>query len=155
MRAQPKHNPVTDHRELGAQTIVAVLQAGEAGCTRPTLERNLAHIEPLTLNDSLDSLHQQGVLRVAGEHINAPDAKERRHKADLLAAVVLHVLATSHRPMSTERVSVRVERNPRNPREREEVQIALHVLATDELAQHEQRGWRATRAAIRATELSF
>lgn len=75
---------------------------------------------------------------------------------DPLAAVVLHVLVTEgQQGISTDEVARSCERDPADAAERREIEVALDVLVRDELAIGEDPSFRPTRAAIRATELSF
>jgi hypothetical protein len=85
---------------------------------------------------------------------------------DLLAAVVLHTLVTEGREgISAERVALACERNPYSQSDTEEIEAALKLLSEDGLAERERAGgaqgregtglFRPTRAAVRASELSF
>jgi hypothetical protein len=75
---------------------------------------------------------------------------------ELLAAVVLHTLVTNRRQaMTVNQVARACERNPRDPADTDEVEAALQVLLDDGLAECENERYRPTRAAVRATELSF
>lgn len=75
---------------------------------------------------------------------------------DLLAAVVLDVLVRAGPAgLALREITRACERNPRNPEEAREVEIAANILVADELATREADLYRPTRAAIRAAELSF
>ncbi len=109
---------------------------------------------------------------------NSQDKGSSQHP-DLLAAVVLHTLVSEARDgMSAAAVAVACERDPSEPDDINEIEAALQLLLEDGLAEceadpqgeHEsigksdttlepdtplQHSYRATRAAIRANELSF
>lgn len=82
---------------------------------------------------------------------------QQAHKTDLLAAVVSHVLVTRGcEGMAFEAISREVERDPANAEERQEVQLALQALVDYDLAVAlGPDGWKPTRAAVRAADLSF
>jgi predicted transcriptional regulator len=92
---------------------------------------------------------------------NSQDDSFSQHPEDLLAAVVLHTLLNqAHEGMSVEAVAVACERDPDEQRDIEEIEASLAILLEDGLAEREGRTsrqglYRATRAAIRANELSF
>lgn len=157
MHETAKHDRAEHDREVDAEIIVAVLYAHDGSCSRTDLERELAHIDALTLNDALARLGGHGVVQVAGEHIEVPDAEQERQKVDQLAAVVLHHLATAsdRKVLSTEHVTREVERDPNVADEQREVDVALRLLVADDLAHRRLQGWEASRAAVRANELSF
>lgn len=157
MHETAKHDRAERDREVDAEVMVAVLYTHEGRCSRADLERRLTHIDALTLNDALARLDDQGTIQAAGERIEVPDAEHERHKVDLLAAVVLHHLATASDPtaLSTEHITREVERAPDVADEQREVDIALRVLVADDLAHKRSQGWEASRAAVRANELSF
>ncbi len=77
---------------------------------------------------------------------------------DLLAAVVLHTLvADGRRGIAVEQVASACERDPDDPGDREAIEAALDSLLGDGLAQRDGADdlFAPTRAAIRASELSF
>jgi hypothetical protein len=75
---------------------------------------------------------------------------------DLLAAVVLHTLVTRGlRGISAQEVASACERDPSNRADMREVHAALEVLLEDGLARREGEAFHPTRAAVRASELSF
>jgi hypothetical protein len=82
------------------------------------------------------------------------DATRDNRLIDQLAAVVLHVLV-SERARTFEAICRAVERDPKKPHERSEVDAALTGLVRDKLAAQEGEQWTPTRAAVRAAELSF
>jgi hypothetical protein len=92
---------------------------------------------------------------------NSQDDSFSQHPEDLLAAVVLHTLLSGAREgMSVVAVARACERDPDEQHDIEEIEAALAILLEDGLAEREgrasrQASYRATRAAIRATELSF
>lgn len=157
MHETAKHDRAEHDREVDAEVIVAVLYAHDGSCSRADLERGFAHIDALDLNDSLARLGDHGAIQTAGERIEVPDAEQERHKVDLLAAVVLHHLATASEPttLSTEHITREVERDPNVADEQREVDMALRVLVTDDLARRRPQGWETSHAAVRANELSF
>jgi hypothetical protein len=70
--------------------------------------------------------------------------------------VVLHVLVSeAHEGMTIAQVAKACERDPADPADVDEVEAALEVLLDDGLAESEDERYRPTRAAIRASELSF
>lgn len=84
------------------------------------------------------------------------DGDEQAHKLDLLAAVVLHTLVSKGRDgISAQHVARGCERDPADPAEMHEIEMALSILLADGLAQQEHDLFAPTRAAIRAEELSF
>lgn len=76
---------------------------------------------------------------------------------DALAAVVVHVLVTQGREgMTTDQVARECERDPSDEPERQEVSLALDVLAGYRLAvRGDDDLWRPTLAASHAARLSF
>lgn len=75
---------------------------------------------------------------------------------DLLAAVVLHTLVTEGREgMTVARVATACERDPSDAADIDEIEAALEILLDDGLAKCEDELILPTRAAIRASELSF
>jgi hypothetical protein len=76
---------------------------------------------------------------------------------DLLAAVVLHTLVSKAREegMSVSDVARACERDPSDAADMDEIEVALEILLDDGLAQCVDAIFTATRAAIRASELSF
>jgi hypothetical protein len=75
---------------------------------------------------------------------------------DLLAAVVLHTLVSEGREgISTRHVARACERDPSDPAEMREIEVALGILLDDGLARREGELFAPTRPAIRASELSF
>ncbi|MGA9315511.1 MAG: hypothetical protein WBV77_12895 [Solirubrobacteraceae bacterium] len=109
---------------------------------------------------------------------NSQDESSSQHP-DLLAAVVLHTLVSEARDgMTVAAVAVACERDPDEPDDLEEIEAALQLLLKDGLAEDKpdplcrvertagpdttpkpsdppQLLYRPTRAAIRASELSF
>jgi hypothetical protein len=84
-----------------------------------------------------------------------PDQDATQH-IDLLAGVVMYeLIEVSPRALTVEQVCRKAERKPKNPEERAEVEAALRVLVADKLARKQDDKWVATRAAVRAEELSF
>jgi hypothetical protein len=75
---------------------------------------------------------------------------------DLLAAVVLHTLVGAGAAgLTLPQVARACERDPDRFPEAREVEVALRILIADDLATRDGDLYRATRAAIRAAELSF
>jgi hypothetical protein len=75
---------------------------------------------------------------------------------DLLAAVVLPTLVGAGKGgLTLAQVARACERDPRRLPEAREVELALRVLIADDLATRSGERYLATRAAIRAAELSF
>jgi hypothetical protein len=75
---------------------------------------------------------------------------------DPLAAVVLHILVSEARDgFTSAQVAKACERDPNDPSDLDEVEAALEVLLNDGLAQSQDDLYRPTRAAVRASELSF
>ena len=75
---------------------------------------------------------------------------------DLLAAVVLHTLVSQGREgMTIAQVTGACERDPADPADVDELEAALEVLLDDDLAESRVDLYLPTRAAIRASELSF
>jgi hypothetical protein len=75
---------------------------------------------------------------------------------DLLAAVVLHTLVSEAREgFSVAQIAKACERDPADPADVDEVEAALEVLIDDDLAYDQDDLYRPTRAAVRASELSF
>jgi hypothetical protein len=75
---------------------------------------------------------------------------------DLLAAVVLQTLVgAGPAGLTLPQVARACERQPDRLPEAREVEVALRILIDDELATRDGDLYRATRAAIRAAELSF
>lgn len=75
---------------------------------------------------------------------------------DLLAAVVLDTLVgASPESLSGSEVARACERDPNRGADVREIGVALQTLIADGLAVRARRGYRATRAAVRAAELSF
>jgi hypothetical protein len=86
---------------------------------------------------------------------NSQDSASSQHP-DLLAAVVLHTLVSEGRDgMTVSGVAVACERDPDDPTDAKEVETALEILLDDGLAQHDDELFWPTRAAVRASELSF
>jgi hypothetical protein len=86
---------------------------------------------------------------------NSQERSASQHP-DLLAAVVLHTLVSEGREgMTVARVTLDCERDPNDPSDRTEIEAALEILLDDGLARREDELFRPTRAAIRASELSF
>lgn len=80
--------------------------------------------------------------------------------------MVLHTLVTAGREgIASVSVAIACERDPGSPADMEEIKAALELLIEDGLAQPDQRSgsevqsqirlFRPTRAAVRASELSF
>lgn len=75
---------------------------------------------------------------------------------DLLAAVVLETLVEANgQALTHQQIALACERRPGDARESEEIYEALRILLGDQLASAAGEGFRATRAAIRAAQLSF
>lgn len=75
---------------------------------------------------------------------------------DLLAAVVLHTLVSEGAEgMTIAQVTGVCERDPADPADVDELEAALEVLLDDGLAESRDDLYLPTRAAIRASELSF
>jgi len=75
---------------------------------------------------------------------------------DPLAAVVLHTLVFEAREGFTlAQIAVACQRDPAEPAELDEIQAATQVLLDDGLAENRKDLYVPTRAAIRASELSF
>jgi hypothetical protein len=74
----------------------------------------------------------------------------------LLAAIILHVLLTDPRELlDVEQATSACERDPAVAEDLEQVRDALHGLVRDGLAEQHGQAFRASRAAIRADQLSF
>jgi hypothetical protein len=91
---------------------------------------------------------------------NSQEDSFSQHPEDLLAAVVLHTLLSGDREgMSVGAMAAACERDPDERCDIEEIEAALAILLEDGLAEREtpphKALYRATRAAIRANELSF
>jgi hypothetical protein len=75
---------------------------------------------------------------------------------DLLAAVVLHTLVTEGiEGVTVAQLAIACQRDPGDAADTDEVEVALEILLDDGLAHSEDELYRPTRAAIRASELSF
>jgi hypothetical protein len=75
---------------------------------------------------------------------------------DLLAAVVLHTLVSEGRDgLTTKHIALACDRDPGDSADIDEIETALQSLLDDALAERGDGFYRPTRAAIRATELSF
>lgn len=84
------------------------------------------------------------------------DSSPEPQNFDSLAGAVMYdLIDASPKGMTIEQVCRKTERKPKNADERAEVEGALRVLVADELARQEGDKWIATRAAVRAYELSF
>jgi hypothetical protein len=157
----PTANPAEEqHRQAEQEIIVELLRSHEEGeeqLARAELERQLAHVDPLTLNDALARLQQRDAIQVDGEQVTATNAGERRAKLDLLAGVVRYTLVSANPDtLTVEDVARDCERDPDVYEEREEIELALRRLVIDGLAIRRDDGrWAATRPAVRADELSF
>jgi hypothetical protein len=96
--------------------------------------------------------------------------KDGSRQLNLLAAVVLHTLVAQGREgITTADVAVACERDPRSDSDMREIEAALELLIEDGLAEREvaareevrraderkSRLFHPTRAAVRASELSF
>lgn len=69
---------------------------------------------------------------------------------------MLHTLITRARDgMTVAQVAAACERDPEDPADTDEIEAALEILLGDELAECEDELFRPTRAAVRASELSF
>jgi hypothetical protein len=87
--------------------------------------------------------------------VNSQDDVPSQHP-DLLAAVVLHMLVSEgSNGMTIARIAAACDRDPDNLADVVEVKAALEILLDDGLAQCEDALFRPTRAAVRASELSF
>lgn len=86
---------------------------------------------------------------------NSQDKAASQHP-DLLAAVLLHTLVSEGRNgMDVTSMAISCSRDPGDPADIEEIEVALGVLLDDELARCEGHLYLPSRAAIRAAELSF
>lgn len=85
------------------------------------------------------------------------DPDERRKTADMLAAVLIHLLTNEGaHPMTAEQLASEAERDSEFEEDRAEVALALALLAEYELATQDADGvWHPTRAAIESARLSF
>ncbi len=157
MQDTAKQHRAEHDREVEAEIIVAVLYTHAGSCSRSDLERHFAQIDVLDLNDALARLNDHGAVQIEGECVQVSDSQRQRQNVDQLAAVVLYHLTTTSDPkvVSTERVTREVERDPQVADEQREVDVALRLLVADELAHRRPQGWEASRAAVRASELSF
>jgi hypothetical protein len=153
MHRKGKH----DDDQIEQEILIEILRSEEdKRWTRTELERALDHIEPLAISNALERLHERELLLVDGETVYAPNAEEQSKQIDMLAAVVLDTLVRAHpRPISVEDVANECERDPSVPEEQAEVELALRWLLGDELAHERDDAFAATRAAVRASELSF
>ncbi len=87
---------------------------------------------------------------------NTPRQRQPPSDSDPLAAVLLHVLVSEARDgLTAFRLAEACERDPRDAADLDEVEAALGVLLNDGLAQSQGDLYKPTRAAIRASELSF
>jgi hypothetical protein len=75
----------------------------------------------------------------------------------MLAAVALHTLVAEGRGgMTRAQVARACERDPADSAEMREIEMALGILLEDDLAERDgELFFKPTRAAVRATELSF
>jgi len=74
----------------------------------------------------------------------------------MLAAVALHTLVAEGREgMTHAQLALACERDPADSAEMREIETALRVLLEDDLAERDGELFKPTRAAVRATELSF
>jgi hypothetical protein len=74
----------------------------------------------------------------------------------MLAAVALHALVTEGREgLTIKQLAMACERRLDSPAEMRETRAALQILLKDGLAERDGELFRPTRAAVRATELSF
>jgi hypothetical protein len=82
---------------------------------------------------------------------------DERCKADLLAAVLIHLLTDGGaHAMTVEQLASEAERDSEFEEDRAEVALALSLLAEYELATEDAEGaWRPTRAAVESARLSF
>ena len=87
----------------------------------------------------------------------SPDPDERRKAADMLAAVLIHLLTDGGaNAMTVEQLAEEAERDAEFEEDRAEVARALALLAEYELATEGADGlWRPTRAAVESARLSF
>lgn len=85
------------------------------------------------------------------------DPDEKRKAADMLAAVLIHLLTDGGaHPMTVEQFAKESERDAEFEEDRAEVALALALLAEYELATEDADGtWRPTRAAVESARLSF
>lgn len=85
------------------------------------------------------------------------DPDERRKAADLLAAVLIHLLTDGGaHAMTAAQLTNETERDAEAEEDRAEVTLALQLLAEYELATEDADGlWRPTRAAVESARLSF
>lgn len=89
--------------------------------------------------------------------MNPTDHDERRKTADMLAAVLIHLLTDGGaHAMTTEQLASEAERDSDFEEDRAEVALALTLLAEYELATQDTDGiWHPTRAAVESARLSF
>jgi hypothetical protein len=88
-------------------------------------------------------------------HSNDP-AGPTNPDPDLLAAVVLHVLlAAAPASLTLAQTAIACERDPADGADRAAIERALIGLVADGLASHSGALFAATRAALRAEQLSF
>lgn len=74
----------------------------------------------------------------------------------MLAAVVLHTLVAEGRDgLPRAQIARACERDPTDSTDMRETETALGVLLEDHLAERDGDLYKPTRAAVRATELSF
>lgn len=146
-----------EHGRQVEQTITLAILRAKDGARFPyaRLQEWLEGIERQDLSEALSRLVRRGVVQIKRSAVEATKSYDQRVKVELLAAVVLHVLVTSHQALAVADVAKKCERDYTRPHQREEVELALRWIAEDELAIKEGDGWLATRAAIRAAELSF
>lgn len=150
--------PDEQGREVEQAIMLALLRCEDGTrWSRAELEARLGDAEcPAVIRDALARLAHRGVLRIEGDNLELPGSTNRRDRLDALSAVVLHVLVVVHPQKQTlAEVAKECERDLGNPEEREEVELALRWIAGDELAARQEDGWIASRAAVRAAELSF
>jgi hypothetical protein len=142
-------------REVEQTIIIELLRLDDDDfATHDQLKLGL-RVGSKVISEALQRLQARGVISIDGDCIKARGRSEAKEVLDFLAAVVAHVLVSAYpRTLTLAEVARECERNLDKPDERHEIELALKWITGDELATHRE-GWIATRAAVRAAELSF
>jgi len=152
-------DPAPDERGRQAeQAILIELLRARDGThwTRDEIGAMLGRLAPDAIDTALERLRARKIVRTEGEQIICPGSAERRDRLDALAAVVVHVLVSSHPgALTVAEVAHACERDVGKLQELEEIELALQWIEGDGLAVRQADDWLATRPAVRADELSF
>lgn len=147
---------VDDRRREVEQTIIIELLRLDDGdfATHDQLKLRL-RVGSTVISDALQRLQSRGVISIDGDCIKARGRSEAKEVLDFLAALVARVLVSAYpKVLTLAEVAKECEFDLDRQNERHEIELALRWLTGDELATHRE-GWIATRAAVRAAELSF